>query len=180
MLCLAAGLSGALRGFADRIGQCPLSFAGSMQVDERSAGAAVSHAVHQLAKVRACVRGKGVPGMPQVVEMDAGQSRLGDGGEPGSAVEVAVPHGRTGQAVVQHEARRPGRGARARGGGAAARHTRRFVRKGTVRFPALDFGGPKAAPPPLLFNELQVYPDGGGVEVDVTGRSAASSAHAGW
>lgn len=48
--------------------------------------------------------------------------------------------------------------------------------KGTVRFPALDFGGPERGLAALLFNELPVYPDGAGVEVDVTGRSAASSA----
>jgi hypothetical protein len=51
-------------------------------VDQRGAGAAVAHAVHQLAQARARIGGEGVPGMTQVVEADTGQASLGDGGQP--------------------------------------------------------------------------------------------------
>jgi hypothetical protein len=46
-------------------------------VNQRGARAAVAHAFHQFAEARALVGGEGVPGMAQVVEMDAGQADRG-------------------------------------------------------------------------------------------------------
>jgi len=81
-------------GLADRIGELSLPFVGRVLVDQRGADAAVAHAVHQLAQARARVGVEGVPGMTQVVEVDAGQASPGDGGQPGAAVEVAMPQRR--------------------------------------------------------------------------------------
>ena len=61
-------------GLADRIGELPLPFVGRVPVDQRGPDAAVANAVHQLAQARARVGGQGVPGMTQVVEVDAGQA----------------------------------------------------------------------------------------------------------
>ena len=60
--------------FADRIGKLALSLVGGVQVDQRGAGAAMAHPVHQLAETRSLISGKGVPGMPQVVEVNPGQT----------------------------------------------------------------------------------------------------------
>ena len=52
-----------------------------MLIDQRGAGAAVTHTVHQLAQARAHIGGEDIPGMTQVVEVDAGQADLRDGGQ---------------------------------------------------------------------------------------------------
>src|SRR6185437_10914576 len=52
------------------------------------------HTVHQLAQARARIGGEGIPGMTQVVEVDAGQADLRDGGQPRAAVEAAMPQRR--------------------------------------------------------------------------------------
>jgi hypothetical protein len=62
----------------------------------------VAHTVHQLAQARARIGGEGVPGMTQVVEVDAGQAGLGDGGKPRAAVKVAMPQRRAHRAG-EHE-----------------------------------------------------------------------------
>ena len=58
-------------GLADRISEHPLPLVGRVQVDQCSSCAAMAHAVHQFAQVRALVgEGEGVSGMPQVMKMD--------------------------------------------------------------------------------------------------------------
>jgi hypothetical protein len=44
-------------------------------VDQRRTGAGMAHTVHQLAQARARIGGESVPGMAQVVEVDAGQAK---------------------------------------------------------------------------------------------------------
>ena len=85
------GPSAARRGPAHRIGELTLPLIGGMQVDQRSPGAAMTHAFHQLAQARARVRGQRVPRVAQVMEMHAVQPGGLDGFQPGPAVEVAVP-----------------------------------------------------------------------------------------
>ena len=62
--------------FAYLIGKRALPLVEGVLVDQRGARAAVAHAFHQFAEARALV-GEGVPGMAQVVEMDAGQADRG-------------------------------------------------------------------------------------------------------
>jgi hypothetical protein len=51
-------------GLADCLSQLALPFAGRVQVDQRGPGAAVAHALHKFAQVRAFVGGQRVSGVP--------------------------------------------------------------------------------------------------------------------
>jgi hypothetical protein len=59
-------------------------------IDESGPGAAVTHPVHQFAEACALVAGEIISGMPKVVEVETGQTRLCHGGTP-LAREVAAP-----------------------------------------------------------------------------------------
>jgi len=55
----------------------------------------MAHSVHQFTEARALIGGEGVPGMSQIVEVDAWQADLGDRGHPSATVEIAVPKRRS-------------------------------------------------------------------------------------
>ncbi len=82
--------------------------------------------------------------MTQVVEVDAGQAGLGDGGQPRAAVEVAVPHG-VPIGLVNTSAWSSSGSRRSRWSASSALM---MSENGTARRPALDLGGPNADPPP--------------------------------
>jgi hypothetical protein len=67
-----------------------LSLVGGALVVQRGARAAAAHAIHQFARARARVGSEGIPGMVQVLEVDAGQADRGDC-NPRMALEAAVP-----------------------------------------------------------------------------------------
>jgi hypothetical protein len=88
---LSASRSATPGALANRIGKLALSFVGGVLVDQRSAGADMTHSVYQFTEARALIGGQGVPVMSQIVEVDAGHADLGDCGHPCAAVEIAVP-----------------------------------------------------------------------------------------
>ncbi len=53
-----------------------------MQVDQRGTAAGVAHALHQLAQVRIGVSDQKIPGVTQVMEVDAEQAGSGERGRP--------------------------------------------------------------------------------------------------
>jgi hypothetical protein len=73
-----------------------------MQVDECRPAAGVAHAFHQLAEVRARVRGEHVPGMAQVVKMHRREPGRCQGTHPEPAPEVGVPE-RPASGAGEHE-----------------------------------------------------------------------------
>jgi hypothetical protein len=75
----------------ESIGDLRSPFVGGVQVDQRGPGAAPAHPGHQLPQIRPGRRGQIVSRVPQVMEMDGGQLRLPERGQPGPAPEVAPP-----------------------------------------------------------------------------------------
>ena len=61
------------RAGSRRVGDGLLAGVAAVEVDQGGAFAVVAHAVHQLAEAGARVGRQGVSGVPQVVEVDAGQ-----------------------------------------------------------------------------------------------------------
>ena len=126
------------------IGDLPLPFVGGVLVDQGSTGAAVSHAGHQLSQARTGTGREVVSGMPQIVEVDAGQASGLQRREPDPAPEVPRRSGAP-PGPVKIRSVWPGE----------VKHVRCQLRTGetrsgklTVRMPASDLGGPKARPPP--------------------------------
>ena len=70
-------------GIAYGVRQGPLSRRRRVQVDERGAFGVVPHPHHEFPEVRARVGGELVPGVPQVVKVNALQADSGQGGKPG-------------------------------------------------------------------------------------------------
>lgn len=67
---------------AERVGDLPVLLLGRVLVDQRSPGGAVAHPGHEVSEAGAGTRSQRVPGVPQVVEVEPGQSEPGDGGGP--------------------------------------------------------------------------------------------------
>src|ERR1017187_1155023 len=109
-----------------------------MQVDQRGAAGGVAHPFQQLAGVPPGVGDKEVPGMAQVMEVDAGQASSGERRQPDPAAEITVPQ-RVSAILVNARAS-------ASDGVKLARceltSGRIISGTTTVRLPASDLGGP--------------------------------------
>src|SRR5207248_2705363 len=77
--------------FGYRVSQRALTVVGGVQVDQRGPAGGVAHALHQLAQVRPSRGDQEVPGVAQVVKMNATQACSGQRGQPDAAPEGAVP-----------------------------------------------------------------------------------------
>src|SRR5262249_2271840 len=75
---------------AEGVSDHALPFAGRVRVDHRSPGAAMPHALYQLAQIRTRTRSERVPCVPQIVESHALQPNLGKRWRPHAAAKVAL------------------------------------------------------------------------------------------
>src|SRR5262245_15359702 len=76
---------------AESVGDLVLTLITAVQIDQCGPRCGVPHAVHQLAQSSASIRREGVPGVPQIMEMDHWQTGSAESGIPDPAPEVAVP-----------------------------------------------------------------------------------------
>ncbi len=124
--CLPAGASPGLLGLpqfgpcegVERVGDGALAFVGGVQVDQCGAGAGVAHPGHEFAQVGSGVDGQVVPGMPEIVEVHAGEPGGLECGKPDAAADVPVPQ-RLAAAALKTRPSSPGIEERAEGTGSA-------------------------------------------------------------